>query len=48
MIARGTEISEFKTTTGSLVGAPQEVKAHAVKNEKDMEKAQETVAVSDS
>lgn len=48
MHALETKTSELKTTTGSHVGIFQEIKVRAVETERDLTKAQKTVAVSDS
>lgn len=44
----GTEISELKITTGSLVGSLPEIEARAVGTKKNLENAQENVSVSHS
>lgn len=48
ILALRTEISELKTTPGSIVGALQEVKARAVETKGNVRKAQGNVGVSDS
>lgn len=48
MIMQGTEITELKTTTSSLVGSLQGVMVHENEIERDLKKAKKTVAVSDS
>lgn len=48
MLALETEIFEIKTTTSSLVGSIQEVKAHTVETKTRLKKAPETAAVQDS
>lgn len=46
VLALRTEVSEFKTTTGSIVGFLQRLKARALKTERDLKKAQETTTLS--
>lgn len=48
VLALGTEISELKTRTDFLVGCLQEVNDLVVETERDLKKAQETVAASES
>lgn len=48
VLALGTEIFEFKATTGSIVGSLQEVKVRTVEILRDQREARKTVAVSDS
>lgn len=46
-LALGTEISELKTTSGSIVSPSQDVKACAAETERDLKQAQKTTVVLD-
>lgn len=48
VFALGAKISDLRTKNGSILGSLQKVKARAVDTERDLEKAQETITISNS